>query len=533
MPHTFPSNVGFITFTMEWEDLDAGVQLLEPPQRAAAFKEQVLEARGAPQAPATFGPPPIAILGVPFDHVTQAQAMRRIEDMIQSGKPHYLVTANVDFLVQAQQDDELRRVLLDAHMVLCDGTPLLWASHWLGHPLPERVAGADLTPELLRRAAEKGYRVFFLGGKPDVAARAIANLKAQHPKLVIAGQYSPSFAPLPQMDHREIRRRIRQARPDLLLVSFGCPKAEKWMAMNYRSLGVPVMIGVGATIDFLAGQVKRAPVWMRHGGLEWLYRLAGEPRRLGPRYAADLRHFGWKLGRQWWTFRPRRESRREAPRARVITEERDWQLIEPPPRLDAAAAGSNAAVWGRALAKHCLLDLSGVREIDSAGVGLLLHLHKRLRANGRHLVLLMPGGAVEKAFAALRLESFFLTALDPLEARWRIAAREEQARGRITVPSAQPTLPWQWQGEITAANAAGAWRHLRRPLRALCARHRVVPVDLGNVRFLDSTGARVLLKAQEFAAQCQVELRYLHWRPAVGRAVCLAGLDRLFEPSAR
>jgi anti-anti-sigma factor len=217
----------------------------------------------------------------------------------------------------------------------------------------------------------------------------------------------------------------------------------------------------------------------------------------------------------------------------VITEEPDWQLVEAPPRLDAAAAENNTAVWGRALSKHCLLDLSGVREIDSAGVGLLLHLHKHLRANGRHLVLIMPGGAVEKALAVLRLESFFLTALDPLEARWRITAREEQARGGITAPSVQPTLPWLWQGEITTANAAGAWRRLRRPLRHLCARHHVVPVDLANVRFLDSTGVRVLLKAQEFAAQRRVELQYLHWRPAVGRAVRLAGLDRLLDPSAR
>src|SRR5882724_5575093 len=189
--------------------------------------------------------PPIAILGIPFDNITIAQALERIAEMVESRRPHYLVTANVDFLVQAQTDIELRRILFDAHLVLCDGTPLVWASRLLGNPLPERVAGADLVPLLIRVAAQRGYRLFLLGATPESAQRAVTNLYRQHPDLIIAGHYSPPFNKLLEMDHDEIRRRITEAAPDLLLISFGCPKQEKWIAMHYRSLGVPVAVGVG------------------------------------------------------------------------------------------------------------------------------------------------------------------------------------------------------------------------------------------------------------------------------------------------
>src|SRR5688572_19382313 len=134
---------------------------------------------------------PVSILGIPFDHLTIPQAIAAIEQMIATGRPHYAATANVDFLVQSLEDEELRRILIEADLVLCDGTPLVWVSRWLGNPLPERVAGADLVPKLLAVAADKGYRIFFLGGKPEVAARAVERLRAKYPAIQIAGHYSP------------------------------------------------------------------------------------------------------------------------------------------------------------------------------------------------------------------------------------------------------------------------------------------------------------------------------------------------------
>jgi exopolysaccharide biosynthesis WecB/TagA/CpsF family protein len=234
----------------------------------------------------------IRLMKVPFDVVTMPQTIERITEMIDSRQPHYLATANVDFLVQSTHDAELRRILDNAHLVVCDGTPFVWLSRWLGRPLPERVAGSDLVPELLATAEKKRWRVFFLGGERGVLAEAVRNVETQYPELEIAGAYSPPFAPLDKMNHDAINRRVRESEPDLLLVSFGCPKQEKWIARNYQTLGVPVSVGVGATIDFLAGSMRRAPMWMRKCGLEWVFRLLQEPRRLLKRYAADLAVFG-------------------------------------------------------------------------------------------------------------------------------------------------------------------------------------------------------------------------------------------------
>src|SRR5436190_21210484 len=168
--------------------------------------------------------PPVAILGVPFDIVTIGETIQIIEEMVASRRPHYLATANVDFLVQAMHDVELRRILFDADLVLCDGTPLVWASKLLGNPLPERVAGSDIVPLLIKVAAEKGYRPFFLGATPDAIETAVQKVQKQYPNLKIAGYYSPPFNRLLEMDHEEIRRRIVQAAPDMLFVGFGCPK---------------------------------------------------------------------------------------------------------------------------------------------------------------------------------------------------------------------------------------------------------------------------------------------------------------------
>jgi len=234
---------------------------------------------------------PVVVLGVAFDPTTLAGAVERISAMIASGRPHYVVTPNVDFLVQARRDPALHQVLARANLVLCDGKPLVWAARWLGGALPGRVAGSDLVPALLQRAAERGWRVFLLGGSPAAAAEAACRVAALHPSIPAVAHYSPPHRPLGEMDHGEIAARVRAARPDLLLVCFGCPKQEKWMAQHCRTLGVPVMIGAGGTIDFLAGRLQRAPRWMQRSGLEWLFRLAQEPRRLFQRYADDLLHF--------------------------------------------------------------------------------------------------------------------------------------------------------------------------------------------------------------------------------------------------
>jgi N-acetylglucosaminyldiphosphoundecaprenol N-acetyl-beta-D-mannosaminyltransferase len=463
---------------------------------------------------------------VPFDNVTIAETVRLIEQMVASRQPHYFVTANVDFVVQAQEDVELRRILFDAHLVLCDGTPLVWASKILGNPLMERVAGADVVPLLLQAAAENGYRVFFLGATPDSAARAVENLKRLHPSLVVAGFYSPPFNKLLEMDHEEIQRRILQAKPDLLFVSFGCPKQEKWIAMHYRSLGVPVSAGVGATVDFLAGTVKRAPAWMHQLGVEWVYRLHQEPRRLFKRYAKDLWVFGWKFVFQLWHLRlSLRKSGRALSRT-FVRRERNWQCIELPRWFDSHAVQEHLPPLNHIIADQgpCLLEMDKVKFIDSTGMGWLIRLEKELRAAGRDLALVAPSPTAQHALALMKLESFFASAEDLGSAPDLIQARARERFQTVRPGTASAANSLLWEGEITAANATEVWDMTEAHLRAIQSND--LRIDLSGVRFMDSTGLGLMVRIKKLAQLHAINLRFMNPQPAVKNVVQLAHLEK-------
>lgn len=255
---------------------------------------------GTPSSKAKSLPERLVMLGVPFDRVRSSEVIDQVDAMIASGRPHVLATANANFLRLARHDDELHRVLCEAELVVCDGMPLVWASRWFGMALPERVAGSELVPRLLDRAEAKGHRVFFLGGSPDVLNDAEAAVRERWPELKIAGTFSPPYAALEEMDHEAITKRIANSKADLVFVSFGCPKQEKWLSCHLPATGASVGIGVGATIDFLAGRVRQAPIWMRRCGLEWFWRMCQEPKRLVSRYCDDLLVVVPAIFRQWW-----------------------------------------------------------------------------------------------------------------------------------------------------------------------------------------------------------------------------------------
>lgn len=489
--------------------------------------------------------PAVAILGVPFDNVTAAEAVERVKGMITSGKPHYVVTANVDFLVQARSDIELRRILVESHLVLCDGTPLLWASRFLGNPLPERVAGSDLVPLLLEAAAEEKYRVFLLGATPDCVQRAASRLEQQYPELALAGHYSPPFNTLLEMDHDEIKRRIADARPDLLLIAFGCPKAEKWIAMHYRSLGVPVAIGVGATIDFLAGQVRRAPVWMRRTGVEWLFRLAQEPRRLFKRYMKDFWVFGRHILAQWaqlqllpamagasrlgWAPATRQPGGAKGCTSLVPGEKP--VIMRMPERLNFTTMQNVPWPDGKTLTigRHYLIEMDGVRSIDSTGVGFLIRLQKQARAAGRLMVLVAPSRAVRRALALARMEDFFDCAPNLAVAEQIVAARKREQASSVT-------FHLVWQGEITAANARTVWQRTRAYVNSLAHGSRHI-VDLAQTRFMDSTGLDLMVRAQKLARRREVNLVFANPQPAVAQVIHAARLESVIldqsAPEAR
>ena len=227
----------------------------------------------------------IELFGVWFSRLYLEEVLRTIASFIEGRRPCYVVTPNVDFLMQARRDHEFQQVLNSADLCLCDSVPIFWVSKLLGTPLKARIAGSDLLPALCEVAARKGYRVYFLGAAPGVAAKAAKVLKGRYPGLQVVGVYSPPMGfSGDQRESEEIIDRIRNAAPDILFVGMGTPKQEFLIHRYKAQLKVPVSIGVGAAFDFTSGVLKRAPVSLQRVGLEWLYRLCQEPRRLWRRY---------------------------------------------------------------------------------------------------------------------------------------------------------------------------------------------------------------------------------------------------------
>lgn len=211
-----------------------------------------------------------------------------IERLVAAGQPEYLITSNLNYAMLAARDAELMEITRRAAGVLADGMPIVMRSRFGKEPrLPERVAGSELIYHLAELAARKSWGIYFLGAAPGVARACADKLVERSPGLRIAGVESPPFRALSTEELEAQRERIRASRPEILLVAMGQPKGERWIAQHYRTLGVPVSIQLGASFDFVAGRVKRAPLGWQRVGLEWAYRMCSDPMRLVPRYASN------------------------------------------------------------------------------------------------------------------------------------------------------------------------------------------------------------------------------------------------------
>lgn len=229
----------------------------------------------------------VALGEVLVDQVGLPEAVALLDAFLNSGRPHQVVTVNMDFVRLAERIPQFRATLNAADLAVADGMPLVWLSRLKGHPLAQRVTGVDLVNESCRLAANRGRSVFLLGAAPGVAELAARRLQESFPGLTIAGTYSPSIGPLKRKEHEQIVRIIRKAKPDFLFVALGAPRQDLWIRDNMDRLQVPIAMGVGCVFDLLAGSIRRAPVWMQRAGLEWAFRLGQEPTRLWRRYLVD------------------------------------------------------------------------------------------------------------------------------------------------------------------------------------------------------------------------------------------------------
>lgn len=230
----------------------------------------------------------IKFLNTHLDNITMNEAVDRIDELISKRQCSYVVTPNLDHIVIMETDKEFANIYINAALIVADGKPLIWISKLLGTPIKEKISGSDLFPQMCEMSARKGYSIFILGAAEGIADKAAENLKKKNPDLNISGTYSPSFGFEKNNEELiKIAEIVKKANPDILAVSLGSPKGEKFIYRHLKEYGVSLGISIGATIDFEAENVKRAPKWMADHGLEWLFRISQDPKRLIKRYWND------------------------------------------------------------------------------------------------------------------------------------------------------------------------------------------------------------------------------------------------------
>jgi N-acetylglucosaminyldiphosphoundecaprenol N-acetyl-beta-D-mannosaminyltransferase len=426
------------------------------------------------------GRAPIAILGVPFDSVTLDDALVLAGEMIARRTPHYATIIGVDFLAETLDDVELRRILFDAHLVIAEDKTVVWASKMLGNELPGCVTVPGFIPRLLALAEQNNWGVFFLGVDDATAAK----ITARHPKLTRTASYLPPEKPLLDMDHHEILRRIREAKPDILLVAFGSPKQEKWINMNFREVGVPFVLGTGVAFDFASG--------------------AGSKKSGGTKFWKFMR----AVARQWHRLRARKKSTPLPPDAAVIPDPHGNLIIRAPARLGAAEAQAFRAEWQRAVENsNVMFDLSDTTFIDSTGVGTLIRLRRRSRELGYQFYLIAPTHAVAAALKLMKLEDFFT--IQASMAGVRILM--ESAVGSTPVSSgvAAGELQIRWSGEVTVLNAVELGAYTESEL-SQATPGMTVSIDLSRVTFVDSTGIGLMVRFKKNLKRRDVDLKFIN-----------------------
>lgn len=229
------------------------------------------------------------LLGCNFDEVTQEGAVKWSEDWLANNETSgYITTVNVAILMMMRSDKTLTKFIENSALVVADGLPLIWLSKLLGRPLPERVAGIDLMQDMVRNAAETGKSVYLMGAKPGTVKKVAERFKTENPDLILAGVDDGYYT---KEQEAERVKNIRDSGADLLVVAMGVPRQENFLNDNWDDLGVKLAIPVGGSFDVIAGETKRAPVWMQKTGMEWFYRMCQEPRRLFKRYLVTNTQF--------------------------------------------------------------------------------------------------------------------------------------------------------------------------------------------------------------------------------------------------
>lgn len=470
-------------------------------------------------------PPLTVLLGLPFHDLTLAETLDYCRQAMRDEQSRFLVTANVDFTTQAYQDPDLRKIVFFADRVVCDGMPLVWLSRWFGYPLRERVTGSDMVPMLLESCGREGYPVYFFGSDLATLEEAKGVAEARYPGLKVVGLDAPPHGAVIEWDNEALCARMRASGARLLLVCLGCPKQERWIWAHHREIGIPLSIGVGASLDFITGKQKRAPRWMQKSGLEWFWRMSGSPARLAARYRKD---FVFLLTAVWQQAASQRRRKslggtirqgalpapHQAARVTRIAWHGDLQ------RDGLAGAASPATVTA-----PVLLDAGGVTFMDSAGLGQLALLIRTCRAAGQLLVVVRPAQAFKTAVTAVRMDSLFPMVDSEAEAlAW--LARHQTSGGRAQMTA--DGVAWvAFDRSLDALYHDEMMALLEAAISNNAAAVRTLVVDLRAVGFIDSRAVGGLIRAWKIITARGGAMFLAGANPALREIIGLLHLDQI------
>lgn len=473
--------------------------------------------------PTQLEPPITVLLGLPFHDITLEETLDYCADTMKGTESRYLVTANVDFTTQAYEDPDLKKIVFFADRVVCDGMPLVWLSKLLGSPMRERVAGSDMVPKLLEICGKEAHSVYFFGSDLDTLIEAKGIVEERYPGLKVVGVDSPPFGAVIEWDNDALCEKMRASGAQLLLACLGCPKQERWIFAHHRETGIPLSIGVGASLDFITGKQKRAPVWMQKSGLEWFWRMSSSPGRLVSRYSKDLIFLG-KASLQQASSQRRR---------------RNMEVPPTPPTIGLTpASGVTRISWAGDLQKSdlsgapvpdstdspILLDVSKVTFIDSSGLGRLALLTRVCRTAKQMLVVVDQSEVFSKAIRAVRMETLFTSAASEEEALELIAKHTRS--GGVLRESEEGVVWVSFDRSLDALYHNEMMEILEKTITG-SAGIKTLVVNLKDVPFIDSRAVGGLIRAWKTMTANGGGMFLSGAKPAVKEIIALLRLDKI------
>ncbi|MBK1882421.1 WecB/TagA/CpsF family glycosyltransferase [Luteolibacter pohnpeiensis] len=470
--------------------------------------------------------PPIAVLlGLPFHDVTLEGTLKHCEDVMAGAEQRYMVTANVDFTTQAYHDADLRKIVFFADRVVCDGMPLVWLSKLFGHPLTERVAGSDMVPRLLEICARRSFPVYFFGSDIATLSEAKEIVENRYPGLKVAGIDAPPIGAVVEWDNDEICRKMKDSGAKLLLVCLGCPKQERWIFANHSETGIPLSIGVGASLDFITGKQRRAPVWMQKSGFEWFWRMSGNPKRLAARYGSDFLFLVKASFGQAMAQRTRSQISEKMALEMDTESTNSIDVIRLVWKGGLEKDSLMTAEIPKPIDRPVLLDPSQVSFIDSSGLGKIALLVRNCRQAGKLFILFKPSSAVKDAVRAARMDSLFPMVESEAEVM-ELLKNEESTSATVQESAGDGVVMLAFHHPLDALHHDKMLADLDAAIEGNPGLKYLV-LDLEFVDFIDSRAVGGLIRARKMAAAKGAELYLWNPSPAVAQIIKLLRLDKI------